>query len=119
MVEEIGDFLEWVDGTVVGIHQFGCWFGGRDLESRDRFFHGFSSDWLGRCRFGHGFLRPCRLASGGHFRQLGRLPDRLRCGSWVGRGPDDTPLWTTWLHPSSRFICSAEGLARWAFGATE
>ena len=54
---EIGDFLEWVEGTVVGIHQFGCWFGGRGFDNRDRFFHGFSSDWLGgRCSFGTVFL---------------------------------------------------------------
>ena len=27
------------------------------------------------------------------------------------------PPLTTWFHPSPSSICSAEGLARWAFGA--
>ena len=47
MVEEIRDFLECVDGTVDGIHQFGCWFGGRGFDSRECFFLGVASAGLG------------------------------------------------------------------------
>ena len=36
-MEEIRNFLEWVEGTVVGIYQFGCWFGGRGIDNRDCF----------------------------------------------------------------------------------
>ena len=57
MVEEFGDFLEWVEGTVVGIHQFGCWFGGRGFDNRDRFFQGLAATGLVVAAvFGMGFL---------------------------------------------------------------
>jgi hypothetical protein len=67
IVEEIRDFLEWVEGTLEGIQQFGFWFSGRGFDKHDCFFLGLNSRWLvGCCSFCHGLLRPSRLAGGGY-----------------------------------------------------
>ena len=79
VVEEIRDFLEWVERTMGGVHQFGCCgFGGPGFDNCDFFLLRLRSGRLrGCCSFGIGLLRPGRLPGGGHFRLLGPHHDRL------------------------------------------
>ena len=92
MVEEIGDFLERVEGTVVGIHQFGCFgLAAAVLIAAVASLLGVAATGLvAAAALGTGFLGLAVLLVVAT-RQLGRLRDRLGCGRWVGRGPDDTP----------------------------
>ena len=126
VIEEIWHFLEWGGGTLSGDHQAGyCGSGSRGFDTRGCFLLLTlpSSPFRGCCEFRLRFLRPGRLAGGGHYRLLGRLPDRLRRGIWCGFldggvvALTTRPPRTTWYHPSPRSICSAEGPACWGLGA--
>jgi len=107
-----------------GDHQDGsCGFSGRGFDTRGYFLFWLPcSRWNGCCGFGLKLLRPGLLPGGGHFRLPGHLRDRLRRGIWNRGGVMAValatgPPRTTWLHPSPRANCSAEGPAYWAFGA--
>ena len=85
MIEEIRDFLEWVDGSLGGDHQVGCCeFGGRHFDTRGCFLLGLPICQLrGCCGFGLCLLRPGRLPGGGHYGLLVCHRDQLRREIWI------------------------------------
>jgi len=85
VIEDTRNFLEWLGRILGWDYQVGsCWFSGRGYNTRGCFLFGLSSSRLRDCcRFGLRLLRPGRLPSGGYFRLLGRLRDRLRRGIWI------------------------------------
>jgi hypothetical protein len=81
--------------------QFGCGvFFSRGFNTSSCFLLGLQSCMLRCCcRLWLRLLRPGRPPGGGHFRQLGRIHDRLGRAflvlGWIGRSLEDTPPRTT------------------------
>jgi hypothetical protein len=83
------------------------------------FLGGFNRSRLGCCCGSRRWLfRLGHLPGDGHVRLLKGLRNLLRSRNDSRNGGfDNSPPRTTWLHPSPRFICSAEVPACLAFGA--
>jgi hypothetical protein len=125
VVEEIRNFLEYGGGSVGWSHQlWGSGFGSCAFDTRSWFPFRLPSGLLrGRWRLGLRLFGPGCLSGGGHLVLLGQFWDRV----WGGFGVKGAvevalttrPPRTTWFQPSTRSLCSAEGLARCAFGAAD